>query len=75
VVLDRTIGIAVVMVALWDTFSASDLVGKYQLGFSHMCGVAAYQGNNTEDLGKKKQSDEPRTDPSDALRQSASFGA
>ena len=41
-VLDETIGIAVVMVALRDTSSAGIILRKYQLAFSHMRGVAAH---------------------------------
>jgi hypothetical protein len=52
--LDETIGIAVVMVALRDTSSAGIILRKYQLAFSHMRSVAAHQGNDTEKLGNKK---------------------
>jgi len=60
-VLDETIGVPVVMVALRDTSAAGITLKMDQLAFGRMRGVFAHQGNDTEDLGNKKQSDEPRT--------------
>ena len=41
-VLDETVGIAAVMVALRDTSSAGIVIRKYRFGLSHMLGVAAH---------------------------------
>jgi hypothetical protein len=41
-VLNKTIGITMVMVPLRDTSGAGTILGNYQLGFGHMGSVATY---------------------------------
>jgi hypothetical protein len=61
VVLDRAIGVAGLMVALRDRLAAGTMLDKRRMGFCHMRGVAADDGDDAEDLGDKVQSDDPRT--------------